>query len=118
MVAWVFTRKLLYTLFHILIPLPLISCNLLQVVPKTDNSQMLHVVNVTDVVEWNPSLSYNATDPSACVLLPGYRYCIGGPSPASIRTSSTTNINISRFTTRKISVSSASPVVRYSPNGS
>ncbi|KAL7921206.1 hypothetical protein ACQKWADRAFT_296538 [Trichoderma austrokoningii] len=64
-------------------------------------------LNVTDFISWNPSLSYNATDQSACVLLPGYRYCIGGPLPAIARTSHTSNTGISKFTTRTISVSSA-----------
>ncbi|PTB45697.1 carbohydrate-binding module family 50 protein [Trichoderma asperellum CBS 433.97] len=75
-------------------------------------------LNVTDFVAWNPSLSYNATDPSACVLLPGYRYCIGGPLPASKGTSSTPHTKISRFTTQTISVPSTSPTITYSPNGS
>ncbi|KAL7789492.1 hypothetical protein V8C37DRAFT_211447 [Trichoderma ceciliae] len=38
----------------------------------------IHTINVTDFVAWNPSLSYNAANQSACVLSPGYRYCIEG----------------------------------------
>ncbi|EHK43389.1 hypothetical protein TRIATDRAFT_85797 [Trichoderma atroviride IMI 206040] len=75
-------------------------------------------LKVTDFVAWNPSLSYNATNPSTCVLLPGYRYCIGGHSPTSMRATSTFHAGgISRFTTRTISVST-SPTFTYSPNGS
>lgn len=122
MVAWVFTRKFpsfpVRWLFTFLMPLPLISCNLLHAASKADNLQLLRTVNVTDFVAWNPSLSYNATDPSACVLLPGYRYCIGGPLPASKGTSSTPHTKISRFTTQTISVPSTSPTITYSPNGS
>lgn len=87
MVAWIFTRNFpsfpVRRLFTFLMPLSLISCSLLKTASKADNLQLLRAVNVTDFVAWNPSLSYNATDPSARVLLPGYRYCIGGPLPTS-----------------------------------
>jgi hypothetical protein len=33
-------------------------------------------VNVTQLVAWNPSLSYNASDPNGCLLKQGYKYCV------------------------------------------
>ncbi|KAL7950087.1 hypothetical protein V8C42DRAFT_189413 [Trichoderma barbatum] len=36
-------------------------------------------LKMTQFLSWNPSLSFDYTNPSICVLLPGYRYCISEP---------------------------------------
>lgn len=33
-------------------------------------------ITVEQLIEWNPSLSYNPSDPGACTLEEGYRYCV------------------------------------------
>jgi hypothetical protein len=40
-------------------------------------------INMTDILAWNPSLTYDAGDASSCALVPGYQYCVGGGTGTS-----------------------------------
>ncbi|KAF7884612.1 uncharacterized protein EAF02_004948 [Botrytis sinoallii] len=45
-------------------------------------------ITISDVVAWNPSLTYDASNITSCVFLPGYRYCVAGTTTGSDGTSS------------------------------
>ncbi|KAL7937883.1 carbohydrate-binding module family 50 protein [Trichoderma chlorosporum] len=70
-----------------------------------------HSLNVTQFISWNPSLSFDRANVSACVLLPGYRYCIREPgtTAGNYTTSSGTK-------TLTESISSALQTVTYYPS--
>ncbi|KAK4241775.1 hypothetical protein C8A03DRAFT_30080 [Achaetomium macrosporum] len=53
-------------------------------------------MDIDAFLSWNPSLAplYNATNPDACTLQPGYRYCSSGRRVKSSSTSSTSSSSL------------------------
>ncbi|KAF7936224.1 uncharacterized protein EAE98_002443 [Botrytis deweyae] len=45
-------------------------------------------VEISDIVAWNPSLTYDENNTTSCEFLPGYRYCVAGTTTGSNGTSS------------------------------
>ncbi|EHK22146.1 uncharacterized protein TRIVIDRAFT_209038 [Trichoderma virens Gv29-8] len=70
----------------------------------------LHQLNITQFISWNPSISFDAANPSACTLVPGKRYCISKPA--------TTTGNFSNTTTPSATqrIPSEPPTITYSPD--
>ncbi|RDW84131.1 uncharacterized protein DSM5745_04457 [Aspergillus mulundensis] len=55
-------------------------------------------VPLDDLLSWNPSLTYDDSNPTACLLQPGYRYCV---HPAGSLTRTTSGSSSSEPTTSK-----------------
>lgn len=49
-------------------------------------------ITIDQLIQWNPSLSYNVSNPSTCTLQQGYRYCVRASKPnSSSRTPTSTS---------------------------
>ncbi|KAI0132936.1 hypothetical protein BJ170DRAFT_265966 [Xylariales sp. AK1849] len=48
----------------------------------------IYDITIANLLVWNPSLTYDSSNPTACVLVAGYKYCIRSGSASATRTTS------------------------------